>query len=231
MRVLIAVSREWAHDLGRNVMMWLMVALPTGLAWAVLHTGPPMPLSPVWLVFAQLMTGLLLASGHWLEEREQGTWAPLQLGAVAIGWLIAVQTLLVTVLALASEVLVFAVNHGALAWTLPLIVAMVGSGLPATLIGVAIGMASPSSRAGHMLATVVMLVLFLATLTAANFSRAPLLHALLHGLPSLLAATALHAGFAGHYAPPSADLGLLGWILGLGALVGWILRWTYVSGR
>ncbi len=230
---LLAVSWMWTKSMARSVMTWVMLALPTGIAWAVQHAGASQnpSFNPLWLVFAQLMTGLMLASGHWLQERDQGTWDTLRISAVPLGGLIAMQALLVSGLALGSEVLVFVVIHGDAPWSLPLFVAMLAGTIPATMLGVLIGVAGRSGRSGNMLATVVMLVLFLGTITVSGLTHYALLAILLHGLPSILAMSALNAGLAGHYAAFRISLGLSAWFLVMVALLTWTLRRRYLNGQ
>lgn len=229
---ILEVSWHWCKDILRNVMLWLMLALPTGIAWAVMHTGAPsaQPFSAIWLVFAQLMTGLMIASGHWLEEREQGTWQALRLSPVPIGWLLVAQAALITLLTMLSELLVFAVNHGATAWSAPLGLYMLLGAVLASALGVLIGVASRSGRSGSMLATEIMMVLFLGAVTAPGLAEYPALRTVLHWLPSVLSVSALSAGLAGGYPSMSYSIGLAAWLLAVLALLAWVLRRQYSVG-
>jgi len=229
----LAISWQWTKEMAKNAMLWVMVALPTGIAWAVMHTGTggAQPFAALWLVFAQLMTGLMLSSGHWLEEREQGTWQALRVSPVPVGWLLAAQAALISVVTFLSELLVFWVNHGASPWSGPLASYTVLGAVTATAIGVLIGVLSPSARAGSMLATVVMLVLFLGAITAPGLAGFPLLKDALRWLPSVLTLTALNAGLAGSY-PPASTTAVLGlWLLLALACVHLALRREYRDGR
>ncbi len=227
-----AISLQWGKDILRNVMLWLMLALPTGIAWAVMQAqgAASQEFGAIWLVFAQLMAGIMVASGHWLEEREQGTWQALRLSPVPIGWLLFAQGALITLLTLISELLVFWVNHGVDRWSSPLVVSMLFGAALASFLGVLIGIASRSARAGNMLATVVMMVLFLGAITAPGLSGYPALHAMLHWLPSILAAASLSAGLAGYYPPASTNLALALWLLAVIVSLGIILRRQYRLG-
>lgn len=230
---MLAVSRQWCKDLGKNAMLWLMVLLPAGLAWAVLHASGqgPQPFSSLWLVFAQLMTGLMLTSSHWLEEREQGTWQALRLSPLPVGWLLFTQGTLLSLLTLGGEALVFAVNRGTAPLTLPLAVyGLVGAAF-ATSLGVLIGVGSRSARSGSMLATVTMLVLFLGAVTAPGLNAMPALHRSLAWLPSVLSASALEGGLRAVWAPVTTDLALSLWLLAALAATGAVLRRQYRDGR
>lgn len=230
MVVIAAVSWQWSRDILKNVMLWLMLALPTGIAWAVLQTQGAQAFGAIWLVFAQLMVGVMVASGHWLEEREQGTWQALRLSPVPIGWLLAAQASLISLVTLASQLLVFAVDHGTARWSLPLVMFMLIGAVLASVLGVLIGIASRSARSGSMLATVAMLALFLGAIAAPGLVGHPTLYALLHWLPSVLSASALGAGLAGGYPPPSTSVGLGLWLLALLASLGMVLRRQYRDG-
>lgn len=223
-----AVSWRWCQDVLRSPVMWVMLVLPAGLSWTVLHAQPsgPQRLDGMWLVFAQVMTGLMFASSHWLEEREQGTWQRLRLSPVPVGWLLLAQCALAAVLTLGSELIVWGVNAAGTPLDGSLLAGMLAGAILATAIGTLIGVASPSARSGSMLGMVVMLVLFLATIAAPGLSGQPLLHALLGGLPSVLAARALASG-------PAPGLALAGMGLWLVAVVGTlaaVLRRQYGKG-
>ncbi len=232
-RTMLAVVREWLRDMGKNSMLWVMVLLPAGLSWAVLHAGgsAEQPFSALWLVFAQLMTGLMLSSGHWLEEREQGTWQALRLSPVPVGWLLFAQAFLLSLVTLASELLVFLADRGSAPLTLPLaLYALFGAAL-ATAIGVLIGIGGRSARTGSMISTVVMLVLFLGAVTAPGLKSYTALHALLGWLPSVLSLSALDAGLAGSFAATQTNLALGLWFLVVMSATGFLLRRQYVEGR
>jgi hypothetical protein len=173
----------------------------------------------------------MTSSGHWLEEREQGTWQALRVNPVPVGWLLAAQAALITVLTLASELLVFWVNHGASPWSGPLASYTVLGAVTATAIGVLIGVLSPSARAGSMLATVVMLVLFLGAITAPGLAGLPPLRAALRWLPSTLSLTALGAGLGRSYPATSTTIGLASWLLLAVGGTSLALRRDYVDGR
>lgn len=230
---IVAVSWQWCKDILKNAMLWVMVALPTGIAWAVMHTGAPgsQQFSVIWLVFAQLMTGLMISSGHWLEEREQGTWQALRLSPVPIGWLLFTQAALVALVTLTSELLVFAANHGSAPLTLALGLYILFGAVLSTALGVLIGIGSPSARSGSMLSTVVMLVLFLGAVTAPGLRGFPTLHAVLGWLPSVLSISALSAGLAGGYARASTNVSLALWLLAVLLGVSLVLRKQYTDGR
>ncbi len=230
--MMLAVSRQWCRDMAKNAMLWVMVLLPAGLSWAVMHASSQgsQPFSTLWLVFAQLMTGLMLASGHWLEEREQGTWQALRLSPVPIGWLLFAQGGLLALVTLGAELLVFAVNRGATPLTLPLAVYGLFGAVLATALGLLIGIASRSARSGSMLSTIVMLVLFLGAVTAPGLKSLPALHGGLAWLPSVLSVQALDGSLQGVYAPLSVNVVLGLWLLAVLAATGLVLRRQYRDG-
>lgn len=227
-----AALGQWAKELLKNPTLWVMLVLPAAMAWVVGHaTGASAVLAPLWLVFAQLMTGLMLASGHWLEERQQGTWQALRVSPVPIGWLLAAQAALVTVLTLLSELLVFALNRAGAPFTPAVLAFMLVGAVFATLLGVLIGVASPSARSGNLLATLAMLVLFLAAVAGQGVAGGTDLRPILGWLPSVLTLSAFGAAFSAALPSLAELLGLALWLVALVVALRLALRRQYADGR
>ncbi len=222
-----------ARDLVRNRALWVMLALPTGVFWTVARTGQsargPWFLSS-WLLFAEVMTGLMITSSHWLEEREQGTWSFLRTTPVPVGWMLAAQVLFVGVLTLFSQMGVLGAQGRSVEPGGVLVLDMMAGGLLFATLGVVIALASPSARSGSLVAAGVMVVLFLTALIAPGLEREPGPAALVRWMPSVLMAHALARGVSGSLPAPPVTAGILGWGLLLVAISGALVRREYTRG-
>lgn len=233
LRSVAGVTGQWSKEIVKNPMFWLMLALPAAMAWIVGRSvgSGGQPFSPIWLVFAQLMTGLMLSSGHWLEERQQGTWQALRISPVPIGLLLFAQATIVTAATTISELLVFWLTHGSSPLTPELVLLVVVGAIVATQLGLLIGVGSGSARSGNMLAMVCMLVLYLAALAGPGLVSIPDLRTLVDWLPSLLMLTALNSTSGGAWPAASDALGLALWVLMLVLALAYALHRQYADGR
>jgi hypothetical protein len=233
LKAVVGVTGQWSKELAKNPMLWLMLALPAAMAWIVGRSvgGGGQPFSPIWLVFAQLMTGLMLSSGHWLEERQQGTWQALRTSPVPIGWLLFAQATVVTAATTVSELLVFWLNHGSSPLTPEVASVVVVGAILATLLGIVIGVGSASARSGNMLAMVSMFLLFLAALAGPGLAGMPGLKTLVDWLPSVLLLIAFGPAAGGVWPAASDALGLVAWVLALLLALAYALRRQYAEGR
>ena len=210
------MERHMARDWLRNRTLWIMLLLPTGIFWAVLHTGTPPHrrwFVASWLLFAQVMTGLMIAASYWLEEREQGTWQALRVSSVSIGWLMGAQAVFVGLLAVVSQAGVLMVSGGH--WHGSLGLGMVLGGFVFTGFGLLIGITSPAQRTGSLIAAALMIVFFLSALIWPGLGENTGIHAWLSWSPAIVTVRVMRAGLQG--SPLSwAMIGAMG---GYGSLI------------
>lgn len=228
LRGIWAMQAQVARDWLRNRALWIMLVLPTGIFWAVHHTAPPSSrgwLLASWMLFAQVMTGLMIAASHWLEEREQGTWQALWVSPIPIGWLIGAQAAFATFLALISQAGILMVSLKTVYGSGTLGITALTGALLFTGIGVFIGIASPSQRSGSLLAAAVMVVFFLSALIWPGLGNPRGIHTLLGWTPGVLTVRALRAGLQGKSPTGAVMGGILGWaILIIALVIVWLHR-------
>lgn len=162
---LMMIYRE-GQEFARNRAGWVMPLLPPLLARVVVRPSPIGPASlwnsASWVWFAAVMPCVMLAAASLAEERERGTWTALRLAPISMGSVIMVKIGVVGVVAMASEVLLWAIiPHPTASW--PLTAMVCGAGFGA-FTGVVLALVADSQRATSALSAVVMVVLFVSAL-------------------------------------------------------------------
>ena len=119
---LMMIYRE-GQEFARNRAGWVMPLLPPLLARVVVRPSPIGPASlwnsANWVWFAAVMPGVMLAAASLAEERERGTWTALRLAPIPLGSVIVVKIGVVGIVAMASEVLLWAlIPHPTAPWPL-----------------------------------------------------------------------------------------------------------------
>lgn len=219
---LMMIYRE-GQELTRNRAGWIMPLLPPLLARVVVHSSPVGSASlwstASWVWFAAVMPGVMLAAASLAEERERGTWTALRLAPVSSGCVIVVKIGVISVVALASEVLLWAIiPHPTTSW--PLIAMVCGAGF-AAFTGSVLALVADSQRATSALSAVVMVVLFVSALV---YPDLPHMKWWLSWAPSVawihLCEHEIHG-----YAPPNRSVYILGaWMVLLLGISQWTLR-------
>ena len=165
-RVWLMVIYREGQEFTRNRAGWVMPLLPPLLARFVMHPGLSgsgnLWSSASWVWFAAVMPGVMLAAASLAEERERGTWTILRLAPISTSWIMIVKIGVAGVLAMASEVVLWAlIPHPYQVW--PLIAMAFGAGFGA-LTGAVLALATDSQRASATLSAVVMVMLFVSAL-------------------------------------------------------------------
>jgi ABC-2 type transport system permease protein len=151
----------------RNPAVLVVVLLPVLMSKIMITVmdmaDAQMLMLATWVLFAQIMIGIMLVGPTLIEERESRTidallCSPLNYAQVIVG-----KTLPVVVLTLLSQVVVLLINGGLQDFQPLLVVPMLLGALIFIEVGVVIGMLVGSSSNGSAVSAVVFICLFLVT--------------------------------------------------------------------
>lgn len=115
----------------------------------------------MWIVFAQLMVGIMLIAPDILEERDGKTLDALLCTPLTIRQIITAKGVTIFILSLFSQLSVFIINRGFDLKVFTVLVPIIIGGIIFLEIGIIIGFKVSSSKNGTVVASVVMVSLFL----------------------------------------------------------------------
>ncbi|MDQ0088716.1 ABC-2 type transport system permease protein [Paenibacillus anaericanus] len=116
-----------------------------------------------WVLFAQVMVGIMLTGPNLIEERENRTMDALLLTPLRFTDIVAAKGIAILVFSLISQIFVLLLNHK-LSWDLlPSLLIMFIGGILFVEIGLIVGLKMNSSKNGTAVSSVLMVTLFLVT--------------------------------------------------------------------
>lgn len=213
------------REIFRNPALWVLVILPVLMSKVVIQymagSAPISAVLPTWLLFAQVMVGIMITAPNLLEERASKTIDALLVTPIGLRGVLGSKALVVLVLSSLSQGLVLAVNQPIAGNIYVLIPPMLlGSALFIGL-GVIIGLTLSSPKNGSALASALMVLLFL----AGTISKAlPHWHNLLRLIPSVEVTTDIEATMQTGSYLLFDTIALLVWLLGIGGIIELLVR-------
>lgn len=115
----------------------------------------------VWILFSQVMVGIMLTGPNLIEERESKTFDALLCTPLTFGKIVVSKCVPILICSLFSQIMVFVVNEGVNSKLLELFIPMVIGGIIFVEIGAVIGLLIESSKNGSAVSAMVMIALFL----------------------------------------------------------------------
>lgn len=159
------VSHE-IKDLLKNPASLILICLPilmSKMIMVVMNQAEDINfiLLSTWVLFAQVMVGIMLTGPNLIEERESRTMDALLLTPLRFIDIVAAKGLSILVFSLFSQICVLLLNQG-LSWNLiPTLLILIVGGILFVEIGLIIGLKMNSSKNGTAIASVLMVTLFL----------------------------------------------------------------------
>lgn len=123
--------------------------------------GQELFLLSVWILFAQVMVGIMLTGPNIIEEREARTIDALLCTPLSFGQIIFSKGLAILILSMFSQVCVYIINRGVTKQLFALLIPMLVGGALFTLIGAIIGLKVKSSQNGSAVSSIAMVLFFL----------------------------------------------------------------------
>ena len=212
-------------DIFRNPALWVLAILPVLMSKVVIQymvgSAPISAVLPTWLLFAQVMVGIMISAPNLLEERSSKTIDALLVTPIGLRGVLVSKGLVVLLLSFLSQGLVIAINQPVKENSLVLIPLLVVGSALFIGVGMMIGLTLNSPKNGSALASSLMVLLFL----AGTVSKAlPHWYHILRLIPSVdmvadIEATMQSGGFL-----PFETITIFVWLLGIGTSIELLIR-------
>lgn len=115
----------------------------------------------VWILFAEVMVGIMLTGPNLIEERESKTFDALLCTPLTYGKILVSKCVPILICSLFSQIMVFVVNEGINGKLPSLLGIMLLGGIVFVEIGAIIGLLIESSKTGSAISAMVMVALYL----------------------------------------------------------------------
>ncbi|MDF2927318.1 MAG: hypothetical protein K0R57_6232 [Paenibacillaceae bacterium] len=212
------------RDFLKQPPLWILVLLPvlmSKMIIAVMGEGEQdMMLLPSWVLFAQVMVGIMIIAPDLMEERERKTLDSLMLSPLSLGQVVFGKGAAVLVFSLFSQLAVFVVNEGVESRLAPSLIVMLLGGTLFVLVGVVIGLVMNSVKNTTALSSAVMIVLFL---TGTLYPALPDWRTALMWLPGVIVVESLQSVLEQSILWLQIVF-LTGWLLAAAVAVGYLVR-------
>lgn len=157
--------RQEAKEMVRNPAILVVVFLPILMSTVMMSVmklaGSEFLLLSIWMLFAQVMIGIMLAGPNLVEERETKTIDTLLCSPLNAAQILVAKGGIVFLCSFFSQMVVYFINEG-LSPSLPLLLLpMILGGVIFVEIGIVIGLSVNSSKNGSALSAAIMVALFL----------------------------------------------------------------------
>lgn len=131
------------------------------IGYAMESAGVEFLLLSVWILFAEVMVGIMLTGPNLIEEREGKTLDALLVTPLNFAQIAVSKGLTILLFSMLSQIFVFIINRGFDGRLLSLLIPMFLGGLLFVEIGMVLGLIVNSSKNGSAISAAVMVVLFL----------------------------------------------------------------------
>lgn len=205
---------DW-DDFRRNLILWVMVALPVLLSFLIIRATPELAANladaiPMWVLFAQAIVGIMLTVLNFAYEKEKRTLEALLLTPASYHTIVLAKALFVFTFCVFAQVLVLAINRAFLGNVVALLGLVLLGGAVFVVIGMLIALLVETERSGSATAAVVMVLLFLSGIVYEAFGP---LKTVLRFLPGVLSFRVVHATLLDRPIDRVELSALIGWLL------------------
>ncbi|WP_231578490.1 ABC transporter permease [Paenibacillus sp. FSL H7-0357] len=157
--------RHECKDLLRNPSIIILVMLPIFMSKIIISVmdknGINFMLLSTWILFAQVMVGIMMTGPGLIEERESKTFDALLISPLGRGQILVAKGLTVLLFSVLSQTVVFLLNQGFASELLSVFPYMLAGGILFVEVGMIIGLKLDSSKNGSAVSSAVMVVFFL----------------------------------------------------------------------
>lgn len=166
-------------------------------------------LLPSWILFAQVMVGIMITAPNYIEEKEHKTLDALMVSPLTLPEVIIAKCSCILVFSFLSQLLVYVVNMGVDQQLMSILPIMILGGTLFILVGLVIGLAMQSSKTASAVASIVMVTFFL---IGSLYQMLPEWEKVLQFFPSVIVVENLFDLFNGNETAWNFGL-LLVWVL------------------
>lgn len=154
-----------SKDILRNPATVILIILPIFMAKIIItvvdKSGLDFMLLSTWILFAQVMVGIMITGPGLIEERESKTYDALLITPLSRGQIITAKAGSVLAFSLLSQMIVYVLNQGLTMDLLPTLLYMLLGGIIFVQVGIIIGLKVSSSKNGSAISSAFMVVFFL----------------------------------------------------------------------
>ncbi|WP_342440396.1 ABC transporter permease [Paenibacillus sp. FSL L8-0436] len=162
---MMKLIRHECKDLLSNPSIIILVMLPIFMSKIIISVmdknGINFMLLSTWILFAQVMVGIMMTGPGLIEERESKTFDALLISPLGRGQILVAKGLTVLLFSVLSQTVVFLLNQGFASELLSVFPYMLAGGILFVEAGMIIGLKLDSSKNGSAVSSAVMVVFFL----------------------------------------------------------------------
>lgn len=192
----LKLMRHELIDFLKQPPLLMLVILPVMMSVMVIglmnEPGLETVLVPSWILFAQVMVGLMIIAPGFIEEKEQKTLDALLISPLSLNEVIIAKSTVVLLFSLLSQLFVYILNLGFTSDLLGVFVIMVIGGIIFIQVGMVIGLLLNSSKTSAALSSIIMVVLFI---TASFYQQLPQWEHVMKFIPSVTVAENINGIF------------------------------------
>lgn len=218
------------NDMLRNPATLILIVLPIFMSKIIITVVGTSDLDfmllSTWILFAQVMVGIMIIGPGLIEERESKTFDALLVTPLSREQIIIVKGGAVLVLSLFSQAIVFVINQGMTMELLPTLLIMLVGGIVFVEVGIIIGLIVSSSKNGSAISSAFMVVFFL--VASVYLALPEWTYSIFAILPSIEIVENINSILNGNGFKLLESLLLLLWLI---VLTGWIWKLERHSGR
>ncbi|WNS45080.1 ABC transporter permease [Paenibacillus sp. MMS20-IR301] len=211
--------RDFLHNPSFLILFILPVFMSKILIAVMDNAGLNFMLLSTWILFAEVMVGIMLTGPSLLEERESRTFDALLVSPLGKGQILAAKGMTVLLFSLLAQIAVYLVNQKLNSGFLAAMPYMLAGGLLFVEVGMIIGLKLSSAKNGSAVSSAVMIVFFL--IVSVYGALPDWTYPLFIILPSIALVENLNSVMSGNAPLLVESLLLLLWITGLTV---WIWR-------
>lgn len=201
-------------DILRNPATVILIVLPIFMAKIIItvvdKSGLDFMLLSTWILFAQVMVGIMITGPGLIEERESKTYDALLISPLSRGQIITAKAGSVLVFSLFSQLIVYVLNQGLNIDLLSALIYMLLGGIIFVQVGIIIGLKVSSSKNGSAISSAFMVVFFL--VASVYLALPEWTYPIFAALPSIEITQNLNSILSGEGILPVESLLLLIWI-------------------
>ncbi|MCW3490488.1 ABC transporter permease [Dethiobacter alkaliphilus] len=162
---MMMLTKHEIFDLLKNPAILVVIILPIFMSKIIItamnNAEIGLLLLSIWILFAQVMVGIMLTGPNLIEEREGKTIDALLCSPLSFAQIVIAKGLVILTFSLFSQSFVFFINEGFSRAIIPMLFPMLLGGIIFIQIGIVIGFKINSSKNGSAVSSIIMVTLFL----------------------------------------------------------------------
>lgn len=194
----LKLFKHETRDFMKQPSLLMLVILPIIMSTMIISfmndQGVGEILVPSWILFAQVMVGLMIIAPGFIEEKEQKTLDALLISPLTLHEIVLAKGMTILLFSFISQLLVFGLNLGFTKDLVAVFPMMVIGGIIFIQVGLVIGFLLHSSKSSAAVSSIIMVVLFI---TASFYQELPEWYTVMQFIPSVVVVENIKSIFQG----------------------------------